>query len=122
MKEKEAVEQSSSSTKASQLVWSVTAFNCFLVVLSWTIWFGGDAQHVGVADRLFGHLRSDGFRVDIIWLFISNVVLGIAFPVFLSKARRSFAARKNAALCAVSILAFCADIVHALTSGVLDFG
>jgi formate-dependent nitrite reductase membrane component NrfD len=100
----------------------VVVFNVLLITLNWFTWFGGDAQQAGAADRIFGQLRLGGFRADSVWLVVSTVGLGFAFLFFVTEAKRSREAKINAILCLVGVVAFCFYVVHALTSGVLDFG
>ena len=110
------------SAKGSPFIWGITLFNCTLVALSWFTWFGGNAGHVGAADRLFGHLRLVGFRADFVWLVVSTAVLGLSFISFVLQSRREPSAKANSLLCAVDVLAFCLYLFRALTTGILDFG
>lgn len=57
----------------------VALLNLTGIAVSWSRWFSGDAAHVGLVDRILGHLRLGGFRVDVIWLLLSTAILGLAF-------------------------------------------
>jgi hypothetical protein len=100
----------------------VVSLNVLLVILSWFTWFGGNTQHAGVADRIFGQIRFANFRADFVWLIISTGALGFVFFYFLVQARRDRQSIVNALLCLVGIVAFCVYIFRALTNGTLDFG
>ena len=96
--------------------------NILLVAVSWSRWFSGDAEHVGMVDRVLGQLRLGGFRVDVLWLGLTTVVLGLAFLNFVPLALCNREARINAIFCLGGVVAFCLFVYRALTTGVLDLG
>jgi hypothetical protein len=107
---------------ATLVAWVVAIANISLIWLSWTSWFGGTAQHAGIADKLFGQLRFGGFRADIVWLCLSSAVLFFAGWFFILKSRKSRYARISAGLCVAEVLSFVTYVWHSLTSGLLYFG
>jgi hypothetical protein len=114
--------QQSKISLGTLVVWVVSIVNLSLIWVSWTPWFGGTAQHAGMADKLFGQMRLAGFRADIVWLCVSTGVLFLVGWFFILQARTSRSARINAALCVAEVLSFALYVLHVLTSGVLDFG
>lgn len=109
-------------SRRSSVLRGVVVLNLTIVAISWSRWFSGDANHLGMVDRLLGHLRLGGFRVDVVWLVLSTVTLGLAFLYFISQSIRDREARINAAFCFFGVVAFCLFVYRALTTGVLDFG
>lgn len=100
----------------------IVGFNLVLIALSWSAWFEGTATRVGAVDHLLGSFRLGGFRADVVWLVLSTAAIALAGLIFLLKVKDSQAARINALLCAVGVLAFCSFVYRILTTGVLDFG
>jgi hypothetical protein len=109
-------------SRRSTVLRGLVVSNVVLVTISWSRWFSGDADHVGMVDRVLGHLRLSGFRVDVVWLVLSTSMLGLAFLYFISQFIRDREARINAAFCFFGVVAFCLFVYRALTTGVLDFG
>jgi len=104
------------------LIRILAAINLLLAGLTWSSWFEGTADRAGLADRIFGTFTVGGFRIDFVWFVLSSVFLFFAFFYFIIQARKSRAARVNAAICLAATLAFCLAIYRVLTSGLLDFG
>jgi hypothetical protein len=109
-------------SRRSTALRGVVVLNLTIVAISWSRWFSGDADHVGMVDRVLGYLRLGGFRVDVAWLVLSTVMPGLAFLYFASQSIRDREARINAAFCFFGVVAFCLFVYRALTTGVLDFG
>jgi hypothetical protein len=109
-------------SRRSTVLRGLVVFNVALVATSWSRWFSGDADHVGMVDRVLGHLRLGGFRVDVVWLVLSTAMLGLASLYFLSQSIRDREARINVAFCFCGVIGFCLFVYRALTTGVLDFG
>jgi len=107
-----------SSKMVNLLVRIVVLFNVFLIALGFT----ENAERGGLPEKLFGHLRFDGFRFDFVWLCLSTATLFLATFFFASLYRESKAARSNTGFCIVGLLAFCIYVGYVLFSGVLDFG
>ena len=110
------------STRRHTAFRCLVGFNLVLIAMSWSTWFEGTATRVGEVDHLLGALRLGGFRVYCVWLVLSTAGIALSGLIFLPKARSSHAARLNALLSAVEVLAFCSFVYRILTTGVLDFG
>lgn len=109
-------------SRMSMVLRGVVLLNLTIVAISWSSWFSGDAVHVGMVDRVLGHLRLGGCRVDVVWLLLSTAILGLAFLYFVSQSIRDREARINAAFCLCAVIGLCLFVYRALTTGVLDFG
>jgi hypothetical protein len=105
----------------SWLLRGVIAINILRMALGWSTWFEGNADHAGMADRLFPN-RSGGFRGDFLWLIVTTLMIFIAFFWQLPRLRRDRAARINALLCVLEVVGFVLYVRHALLTGVLYFG
>jgi hypothetical protein len=100
----------------------IATFNLVLIALSLTRWFGGDASHPGAVDHLFGAIRFGGFRVDFVWMILSNLVALVALPFLFVLAHRNQKFKLSAYLCLAELIGFLVYLIHTFTSGVLDFG
>jgi hypothetical protein len=97
------------------------AFNTLVLALSFVPWFAGTPQALGVADRLFGHIRFGGFRFDIVWLVFSFFATFVWVIYNLSTFRQR-SHKFNALLGALWCIGFVGLVRHILISGLLDMG
>ena len=95
----------------------VVAINLLRFVLSFFPSFEGTADSEGWLDSLLNPYRIDGFRIDLVWLVFSTVIIFLAGFHFLRR-RAIF----DAVLCFGWTLAFFCFIYHLIAMGVLDFG
>jgi hypothetical protein len=108
--------------KGDLLIRILATINLLLAGLTWSSWFEGTPDRAGLADRIFGGLTLGGFRIDFAWFVLSSIFLFFAFFYFIVRARRSRAARVNAAFCLAAVLAFCLAVHRILIAGLLYFG
>ena len=99
----------------------VVLANLMLIASSCTTWFSGTAQTPGIADRTLEHLRLGGWRADIAWLLLSNILLFFAFLYSLVEIRHP-AARLNIGFLLLALIAFYFYVHHLLHSGLLYMG
>lgn len=96
--------------------------NFFRFALSFFPWFEGTADQPGMADRLFGDVRIDGWRLDICWLVGSSFFVFVGLLLLIPKGWKEPAVRVTAYLFAAWMVAFFVYFIRALLQGVLYFG
>lgn len=103
------------------LIRSVIVVNFARFALSFSSRFEGSAGTVGLADRLF-QMRWAGFRIDLIWLVISTILIFLAMFYFFLSWKDDSRAKIDALACLAWVFAFIIFIVRAFLTGVIDFG
>ncbi len=62
-------------TTLGRLIVAIIAINLILFALTFNPAFSGIGVAPGLADRLLGNYRVDGWRADIVWMFASTAVI-----------------------------------------------
>jgi hypothetical protein len=60
---------------ADWIVRGLLAINVALLILTFIPAFSGIGPEPGVADRLWGNYRFGGWRADVVWMFVSTIVI-----------------------------------------------
>jgi hypothetical protein len=60
------------------VICAVIAVNFILFVLTFIPAFSGIGVQSGLADRLWGTYRYEGWRVDVVWVFASSLIILVA--------------------------------------------
>jgi hypothetical protein len=101
---------------------TVVAVNFAILALSFTQWYEGGPNKIGVADSLFGWARVLGWRGDVVWLFASTLFALVTLLVAIPHVRADKSARRSALLGFCWMIGAVLYVRHILTTGLIDMG